>query len=264
MSKAFLVPKPGSPGKWRLVLDFRHLNTHFIELSFKYETLKTLRDVLEQSDWLLSLDLSDGFHAVPVAPEDRPYLTFAIDGLGYFQCAALPMGLSCSPYVFTKCMRVFVQALRSPLRMLELHERSAGARAAAARQAVVPSGYVPPHRRSAEPPPAQLPTLRSLWRRHRAAMKSGLRVLPYMDDFLFICRTRRDALQAREFVEALLRRCSGSPATQRRACGSPRSASSTWAWAWTRRPWSFSCRRTAATSWRPRRGRFCSSRGIFW
>jgi hypothetical protein len=27
VTKAFLVPKPGCPGRWRLVFDFRHLNT---------------------------------------------------------------------------------------------------------------------------------------------------------------------------------------------------------------------------------------------
>ena len=144
---------------------------------------------------------------MPVAEEHRPYLTFAIEGFGYFQCSALPFGLSCSPYVFTKCMRVMVQALRSPVRMLELYEDSARERAAAARRAAEPKGYVPPHRRAAQrppPPPGEGRTLRSLFRRHRLVMRRGLQVLPYMDDFLFIVRTLRQALQARPFVEALL------------------------------------------------------------
>ncbi len=55
VTKAFLTPKAGSPGKWRLVLDFRHLNDHLHTLSCHYETLKTLRDVLEKNDYLFSL-----------------------------------------------------------------------------------------------------------------------------------------------------------------------------------------------------------------
>lgn len=204
VTKAFLVPKPGCPGKWRLVLDFRHLNTFLKELSCKYETLKLLRDILEPQDWLLSMDLSDGFHAIPIAPEHRQFLTFAIDGVGYLQCAALPFGLSCSPYVFTKCMRVLVQALRSPARMLELHEEGARSRAAAAREAAAPMGYLPPQLCEAPLPPGDGRTLRNLWRRHREVMRRGLQVLPYMDDFLFIARSRRLALRGRPYVEELL------------------------------------------------------------
>jgi hypothetical protein len=174
VTKAFLIPKPGCPGRWRLVLDFRHLNTFFKELSCKYETLKVLRDILEPNDWMFSLDLQDAYHAIAVAEEHRPYLTFAIEGFGYFQCSALSFGLSCSRYVFTKCMRVMVQALRSPMRMLELYEDSARERAAAARRAAEPKGYVPPHRRAAQRPPPQPGegrTLRSLFRRHRLVMR---------------------------------------------------------------------------------------------
>jgi hypothetical protein len=58
VAKAFLVPKAGQPGKWRHVLDFRHLNGHLHKLSCRYETLKTLRGVLEQGDYLVSLDLA--------------------------------------------------------------------------------------------------------------------------------------------------------------------------------------------------------------
>ena len=56
--------------------------------------------------------------------------------------------------------------------------------------------YVPPARRSA--------TLRSLVPRFAATMRSGLRCLPYVDDFLILARSFADALEARAYVDALL------------------------------------------------------------
>jgi len=214
ITKAFLVPKAGSPGKYRLVLDFRWLNSHLHHLSCRYETLKVLRDVLETNDYMFSLDISDGFHCVPIAERDRKFLTFNIEGVGLIQCAALPFGLTCSPYVFTKCMRVLVEAVRSPMRAMERGEEARLKRQALLPQAAPPhahgSAYLPPHRRAAQQPPpprppgAARPALRDLLRRHRETMRRGVRVLPYVDDFLFMCRTLLGALRARDYVDDLL------------------------------------------------------------
>jgi hypothetical protein len=46
--------------------------------------------------------LEDGFHAIPIHPDDRKYFTFSIGGK-VFQFAALPFGWTVSPFaVFTK------------------------------------------------------------------------------------------------------------------------------------------------------------------
>ena len=116
VSPAFLSPKPNKPGSWRLVVDLRHLNEHLVPLTCRMETLKRLGGGLAQrGDWMVSLDLADGFHSVAIHPDHRKYLTFAVEGVGLVQCAALPFGLSQSPYVFTKTMRILVRALRAPL-----------------------------------------------------------------------------------------------------------------------------------------------------
>lgn len=217
VTKAFLTPKPtlpGEPRKWRLIFDLRELNKCLRAKSCRYETLKTLRDLMEPNDWCVSIDVQDGFYAVPVHSDDRKYLTFLVDGVGYLQFAALPMGMSASPYVFTKVMRTFVQAVRSPEEMLRRFEES---RPAAPPQPPPPpppraAAYTPPHRRHAAAPPpppppqrsAAAPTLRSLWRRHRRVMRRGGRVLPYVDDFLFLSRSRTEALELRDYVDALL------------------------------------------------------------
>ena len=174
VTKAFLVEKkgatPDAPKKWRMVVDLRHINRHLTPLSCRYETLKRLHHLARRGDYMFSLDITDGFYAVAVHPADRQYLTVHLDGIGLVQFAALPMGLSASPWVFTKVMRSFVQACRAPLA----------------------AGSTPP------------PGFEQLHALFPDVMAKGLRVLPYVDNFLFLCRSREEALRGRAYVEALL------------------------------------------------------------
>lgn len=201
VTKAFLVPKGE---KWRLVVDFRHLNSHLRTLSCRFEALRRLSTLAKKGDWLFSLDLADGFHCLPVHPDDRRYLTFEIAGFGTFQCAAVPFGLNCSPYVFTKAMRTFVQALRALLVPTKAAPASRHHRPLdTPLPAPKPSPYRPPHLR---PKTAQAPprVISDLIPRFGQLMRTGLRVLPYMDDFLILCSTEKEALEAREYVSAIL------------------------------------------------------------
>lgn len=287
VTRCFLVPKPGQPNKWRLVIDLRYVNLHLRKQSTRMETLKSLRHLAQSEDYLFSIDLQDGFNCVPVHPDDRKFLTVHVEGFGLMQFAALPFGLTSSPYAFCKVMRTFVQALRAPLAVSATalppaatssrapqvaptapHVTSSlaspqvtpplSSTATAARTPPAPpasttaqapplaapmsppatsmlttpqatsatagrtppaprASYVPPHRRAAatQPPcpPSSTPAapshtpprvLSDLLPRFRSLMLKGLRVLPYMDDFLFLCRSRADALEAREYVSAVL------------------------------------------------------------
>ena len=180
VSKVFLVPKPGN--KWRLVMDFRWLNSHCIERTCKFETLKKLARMARKGDYMFSFDLQDGYHAIGIAPEDRKYFTFNLNGK-LLQASALPFGWNASPYVFVKTMKTLVQTLRAPtgakdqrdLKELQTQQHSS-VRSSLLRRA---GGK-------------QCPGVR------------GMRVLPYMDDFLVICKTREEALQARTRVMQVL------------------------------------------------------------
>ncbi|KAK3284622.1 hypothetical protein CYMTET_7725 [Cymbomonas tetramitiformis] len=56
VSRVFVVPKPGT-NKWRLVMDFRWLNAHYVKSRCKMETLKKLRRLAKPNDWCISFDL---------------------------------------------------------------------------------------------------------------------------------------------------------------------------------------------------------------
>jgi hypothetical protein len=152
-----LVPKSG--GGWRLIVDLCKLNLSCVPHRCRYETLRVLGRLARKGDWMTSFDLKDGYHCMAIHPQLRRYFTFHMDG-EFFQCATLPMGWLNSPFVFTKVMRPMVAYLRSP--------------AARVRQRAMPA------QRPVSTGPCELRTV-------------GLRVLPYLDDFLCLARTQEDA-----------------------------------------------------------------------
>ena len=166
VTKAFLVPKPGL-NKWRLVVDLRHLNSYVMEHTTKFETLKNLRHLAKRGDWMFSFDLEDGYYAVAIHEDDRKYFSVEVDG-ETFQFVGLPMGWTLSPYIFCKTMRTLVQELRAP-----------------------------------EAPKAHV-VRRGGRKRLKNLDKRGMRVLPYVDDFLVLARTRREALRFRARTEKVL------------------------------------------------------------
>ena len=96
----------------------------------------------------------------------------------YYRCAALPFGWLMSPFIFTKVMRVMVRMLRTPTAPSLARVR----RSAASGRALV---------------------LR-LARRGGCSMARGLRVLPYVDDFLVTCGTYAEAQRAAERCQSVL------------------------------------------------------------
>lgn len=202
MSQAFLVKKPGAPGKWRLVVDLRHVNQYLRKFLCRFETLKRLPRIMREGDWMLNLDPQDGFYAVGVNEDHRDYLTFEVAGLGLFRFKALPMGLSASPGIFTATVNTFVRALRSPLAPTTPPKRRTNYDLSRASRA--PRRRMPHRRAKTQHPAADVPTIRGLQARFPRLMQSGARVLPYMDDFLLIAATRAEAFELREYTEAVL------------------------------------------------------------
>ena len=75
VSRVFLVQKPGT-NKWRLVIDYRYMNTQLRGCEFLLPVIEDL--IVKQAGnqlWTL-LDLEDGFHRMPLSECSRQYTAF--------------------------------------------------------------------------------------------------------------------------------------------------------------------------------------------
>jgi hypothetical protein len=165
----FLVPKPGC-NRWGLIIDLRELNRYCSTFNMTCETLKHLRQLSRPGDYFVSLDLTDGYCTLGIREEDRDYFSVNYRGT-LWRLACLPMGWSGSAYYFYKLTQMFTNHLRRP---------------------PPPTPVSTPER--ARPSKCFLRNAR--WR--------GTRLLPYIDDFLFLADSYQDAMLLRQRVEALL------------------------------------------------------------
>lgn len=102
--------------KNRLILDLRFVNSLLKSYQFKYEDLRTFRDIFETGDWFFKFDYKSGYHHIDILPQHQPYLAFTW-GKGnakrYFVFTVLPFGLATAPYVFTKIQKALVKHWRA-------------------------------------------------------------------------------------------------------------------------------------------------------
>ena len=103
---------PKRTGKYRLIIDLRHLNSYLSTPSYRNEDIREASKTIRAKDYFVSLDIKDGFHHIPVKDSCRDYLGFKWRGQ-YYRWRSLPFGMSCSPYFFAKVLRPVVAYLRS-------------------------------------------------------------------------------------------------------------------------------------------------------
>ena len=65
--------------KNRLILDLRFVNSLLKSYRFKYEDLRTFRDIFQSGDWFFKFDYKSGYHHVDILPQHQQYLVFAWD-----------------------------------------------------------------------------------------------------------------------------------------------------------------------------------------
>ena len=98
-ARAFVVPKAG--GKWRLVIDYRHLNS---QVSDDPSPLPVIEDMIlsqgKNALWSV-FDLEDGLHHMHLAPESRRYTAF-VTPWGVYGWLVLPMGLKTAPTAYQR------------------------------------------------------------------------------------------------------------------------------------------------------------------
>ena len=100
-SLLFVRPKPN--GTWRPIIDLSVLNKFLLVRKFKMETVKTICSLLHKGAWTFSIDLTDAYFHIPIHKNSRKYLRICFQGR-VFQFRALPFGVACAPWLFTKVM----------------------------------------------------------------------------------------------------------------------------------------------------------------
>ncbi|XRA96391.1 tyr recombinase domain-containing protein [Pycnococcus provasolii] len=187
VSPAFLVEKPDKPDgtkDWRLVVNLKFLNRYCRQLRLRYDTLKALRTMARRNEYMFALDVKDGYYHLRLQESEEHFMTFSVVIAGeiqYITCVGLPMGWQHSAYYFVHLMRVVVRHLRAPELAEELRK-------------------VRELRKSGALPRILQRQLKAPQDQHR------LRILAYVDDFLFLAPTREEALQAMRQVDDLFLR----------------------------------------------------------
>ena len=108
-----LVKKPN--GKWRLVCDYRKLNSVTISNQYPLPEIDGLIDTMANSQIFLTADLFTGFHQIPCDKETKQKVAITTE-FGQFTWTAMPMGGKNAPAVFQQMMdKVFAAVPKSKL-----------------------------------------------------------------------------------------------------------------------------------------------------
>ncbi len=113
-SHVFTVPKRDSD-KRRFIFNLKKLNQFIRTPKYKAERLHDALALIQPGDWLTSVDITEAYHHVPFQPSQTRFLRFAIreDNMTrVFEYQVLPMGLTSSPAIYIKTMKVPLAIMR--------------------------------------------------------------------------------------------------------------------------------------------------------
>ena len=108
-SQTFLVPK--SDGSWCPVVNLKSLNRWVVPHHFKIESIRTVKVLLIQGDWMVKYDLKDAYQSIPIHMSHQMFLRFRWESREW-QFQALPFDLSSALYIFTKILKPVVAVMR--------------------------------------------------------------------------------------------------------------------------------------------------------
>lgn len=106
------VPKKSGDGsrKWRVVVDFRHLNDITLDRVYPLPNIVEILDQLGKSSYFTSLDMTNGYHQVLLDEDAKPKTAFNTSA-GHFHFNRMPFGLKGAPATFQHLMNTVLSGL---------------------------------------------------------------------------------------------------------------------------------------------------------
>jgi len=99
-----LIPKPGSPGKLILVIDYGAVNALCQSDKYPVSTIEELIGQMSGAKYFTTLDLLNGVWQQPVLEAHKERISMTITMFGQFLWEVMPMGLTHSPAQFQRAM----------------------------------------------------------------------------------------------------------------------------------------------------------------
>ncbi|CAK9829637.1 Retrovirus-related Pol polyprotein from transposon 17.6 [Anthophora retusa] len=112
-SPVWVVPKKSDASgkqKWRIVIDFRKLNELTDQDAYPLPDIDDILSQLGNAKFLSVLDLSSGFHQIPMDENSKKYTSFSTPQ-GHYHYNRMPFGLKNAPATFQRMMDTALRGL---------------------------------------------------------------------------------------------------------------------------------------------------------
>ena len=108
------TPPPAAyKAKDRVVYDFKEINRITVRLSMSFSTIKEIFYSLAVDDWLLVLDIEDGFTGIPVSLASASLFWVRTQGQPDITLQRMPFGYALAPFVFCVVSAALGEAVAS-------------------------------------------------------------------------------------------------------------------------------------------------------
>ena len=102
--------EPKWSGGFCHIVDLQPLNQFLTIPKVKAETLSFLPLLSKPGDARVMVDMEQGYYSLGIVPEFQQFMCFQV-GSTWYECTALPMGLSIAPLVYSKMVWVVASFL---------------------------------------------------------------------------------------------------------------------------------------------------------